>query len=99
MKEGQSDVMMLLEGSQRLINHHKDPHPYITATRFWFMDNFFEFACPLPQRIPSFYNIVTPLSIEAWIFVCVTVLLVTSGFLVINQVYRLIPGQKRAFKW
>ena len=99
MKEGQSDIMMMLEGSMRAINKEGEPHPYIMASRYWFMENYMAFACPLPQKIPSFYNIVTPLTVEAWIFASITVLLVTAGFLVINQVYRLIPGQRIAFEW
>ena len=99
LKEGITDVRIYFSGSALAINKEMEPHPYIIKSRFFFLRSLFEFACPLPYRIPSFYNIVTPLSVEAWIFVGITILLVTAGFIVINQVYKKVPGQRSTFKW
>ena len=99
MKTGHSDIVLFLDASHWAINDYDYPHPYAMTSRYWFLENFFEIACPLPQRIPSFYNIVTPLSEEAWVFVSITNLLVAVVFLIINQVYKSFPEKRSVWKW
>ena len=99
LSEAKSDIVMHIIGSHWAINFDLEQHPYIMTSRFWFMKNFFEFACPLPQRIASFYNILTPFSAQAWVFVLTTYLLALIGFVIINQVYKALHGHTSKWKW
>ena len=88
MIEGKSDIVLLVTGSQYAINSSGHPHPYLITKKYWFMVNFLEFTCPLPSKIPSFYNIMTPLGVEVWLAVLCSVLIVWVCFLVIDKLYK-----------
>ena len=100
LSQGKADIIMFLEGTQWAINlDNFDPHPYILTLRFWFLKSFFEFACPLPQRIASFYNVITPLSLQVWMLVTISVVLISFGFVVINQCYKSLSSHSSKWKW
>lgn len=87
----ESDVLIHLIGTQYAINRGQEPHPYLITTKLLFMENYFVYACPLPSRIASFYNILTPLTSITWMSIFIMLFSVSVGFVVVNQVYKLIP--------
>lgn len=95
-----SDVIINIAGSGFGYNLEREPHPFIRHRRMWFMRVDTLFACPLPSKIFSFYNIVTPLDFTAWLAVAASLVLVSLAGIAINQAYsQAVPGRTKGWSW
>ena len=57
------------------------------------------FVCPLPKELPSYYNIMTPLSPLVWGAVLMVLASTVLGFLIISLVYGSLPVIANEWKW
>ena len=99
MIEEKADIALFISGSLFAINSFLEPHPFVRTFRFWAFKISLVFACPMPPKMPSFFNIVTPLRFETYVAILATFLLVCLVGIFINKVYRTIPHRTNNWKW
>ena len=100
MIHGITDVVIFTMGSFYTINHgNGDLHPYLRGVRYMFRPTQQQYACPMPKKLPSLYNILTPLSYKSWIAVLVAYIAACAVSILIGQMYkRCIMALKRESK-
>ena len=96
---GKSDATIFTNGAGMGFNNPREAHPNILTKRLWFMPLTLDFACPLPSKMSTFYNLITPLDFFVWMVVMVTVIVVSFVAIIINQVYKTLPGKPNKWSW
>ena len=99
MRNGKSDVVLRYLSDGIAYSRKRLPHPYLMPMRYMSTPWILGFACPLPSKISSFYNIVTPLSFVAWMSVIATLILVSLAGIVVNQIYKSMPERTSKWMW
>lgn len=88
-----SDVILFVIGAG------KPYHPYMVVKPMLHMPVEFAIACPLPSKRSSFFNIITPFTLVVWALVLATLLWASCGGIVVNQVYKTMPGRTSKWSW
>ena len=100
LREGISDVVLYHPSHGISYNKHPYiPHPFLAPIRYIHIQKTLAFGCPLASKVSSFYNIVTPLTLNVWIGVFATLILVSMVGVILNQVYKTMPGMTIKWSW
>ena len=98
MKE-MADILIFFRQPPSRTTYNADSFPYIQYFQYPRWVAYYRFVCPKPKVIPSYYNIMTPLSTFAWGAVLVTFAATTMGFLVISLVYGRLTVMTNKWAW
>ena len=74
-------------------------HPFASANNYKQWKSGISIACPLPRKISSLYNIVTPMNLYAWIAVILSTVVMALAFVVQNQVYSKMSQISCFWRW
>ena len=97
---GETDVFFKMYGYSYPISmetHENVPFMFWDWYTYWVDRKLV--ACPLPKRISSFYNIITPFSQWSWIFVSSSIVVTAGAFIFIDHVYKSLPQISSGWKW
>ena len=101
MSLGEADIDIYIIGDNIPINYETgEQHPFFAVSMYDNWKSGLSIACPLPQKVSSFHNIVTPLDLYSWIAVLVSTVVVSMGFIVDNWAYRRLSDVPcNSWKW
>lgn len=97
---GEADVAILINGNSYPYNYATlETIPFLSLAWYNYWTISLNFVCPLPKRLASFYNILTPLSPMSWCLVFITLLTTSGAFVVINRVYKKAASASSSWNW